>query len=477
MTPDAARHPVRTLLVLAGSSLALGLLQTMVFPALPEIQQKLHTSTNSVAWALTIFTFVGALAAPILGRLGDIFGRVRMLELVLVLIISGCVVSGLAHSLSVLLLGRAMQGAGAAVFALTFAIARDELPFERRATGLGVISAMWAFGGGLGFVLSGPIVQTLSYEWIFWFGTILFVAALVATRVFIPESPVKSPAPIDWVGAVLFATGLGSVLLAISQGLRWGWTSAPIVGLGTLGSLALLTWIPWELRTPHPLADLRLLQRRGVWPVNLSQFLSGIGMFMTFLLVPKFVETPVSAGYGFGMSVTGGGLFMLPWSLAMLGGAVCSGVLANRLGSRILFQLGTLSALAAFVMLVVAHASIWQVVVANILSGLGLGLSHSATANLISQAVPQQQIGEANGMTTIMRGSGNAAGSQLAATLVAGSVIAATGLPSEHGYTVAFAAGAVSIALALVAAFAIPQREGAPRGAFESAEVPASSTL
>jgi MFS family permease len=478
VTPGGARHPLRTLVVVASSAIALGILQTLIFPALPAIQRQLHTSTNSVAWALTVFTFVGALAAPILGRLGDIFGRVRMLELVLVLIVAGCVVSGLAHSLTVLLLGRAMQGVGTSVFALSFAIARDELPLERRATGLGVISASWALGGGLGLVLSGPIVQNLSYEWIFWIGAIVFSCALLATHLLVPESPVKTPAPIDWVGALLFGAGLGALLLALSEGLSWGWTSAPILVLATLGPVVLVGWMRWELGTPHPLADLRLLKQRGVWSVNVSQFLSGIGMFMTFLLIPKFVETPTSAGYGFGVSLTGAGLFLLPWSFAMLGGAVCSGLLANRVGSRILFQGGTFLALVAFVFLVVAHDSVWQIVVANLLTGLGIGLSHSATANLISQAVPQAQLGEANGMTVIMRGSGSAVGGQLAATLVAGSAVAATALPTEHGYVLAFAAGATSIALALVAGLAIPHRGNvARRGVLRAAEVPASSSL
>jgi MFS family permease len=467
---------VRTVAVLAAGAAALGILQTLVAPALPAIQAELHTSTNAVAWALTIFTFVGALSAPLFGRLGDIFGRVRMLQVVLATIVLGCVISAASHSLPMLLAGRALQGVGTSVFALGFAVARDELPPAQRATGLGLLSATWGLGGGLGFVLSGPVVENLSYEWIFWLGAIVFAAAFVATRLWVPESPITSRAPVDFVGAGLFGAGLGSLLLALSQGLRWGWTSAPIVALAAGGAILLVAWVRWEFRTAHPLADLRLMQHRAVWAVNLSQLLGGIGMFMTFVLIPKFVETPASAGYGFGASVTAGGLFLLPWTLAMLTGAVSSGLLANRLGSRILFQTGTGLGLFAFLFLVVAHDHVWQILVANFCAGLGLGLGHSATANLIAQAVPQAQLGEANGMTVIMRGTGNAAGSQLAATIVTASALAATGVPTERGYTLAFAAGAVAIALALGFALAIPRPQTRSNaGLVEAAEVPAGS--
>ncbi len=423
-----------------------------------------------------MFTFVGALSAPILGRLGDIFGRVRMLELSLASVVVGCLISAATHSLAMLLAGRALQGVGTSVFSLGFAIARDELPRERRAMGLGVLSATWGLGGGLGLVLSGPVVSNLSYEWIFWLGAIVFAAALVATHLLVPESPVSSRAPVDFVGAALFASGLGSLLLGLSQGLRLGWTSVPIVGLALAGAALLGAWVRWELRTAYPIADLRLLRLRAVWTVHVSQFFGGVGIFMTFVLIPKFVETPESAGYGFGASVTTAGLFMLPWTFAMLAGAVSSGLLANRFGSRVLFQTGMLMGFLAFGLLVVAHDQVWQILVANFFSGLGLGLSHSATANLISHAVPPSQLGEANGMTVIMRGTGNATGTQVAATFVAGSVAAATALPTEHGYTLAFAAGAIAIGIAFAAALTIPRpRRRSTVDFVEAAEVPAAS--
>src|ERR671922_260986 len=167
-------------------------------------------------------------------------------------------------------------------------------------------------GGGGGLVLSGLIVDNLSYEWIFWFGLIVVLVAMVATHLFVPESPVKSPARIDWTGAALLSAGLVCMLLAVSQGNDWGWDSARIVGLFAAAAVILTAWVRFEQRQPQPLVDIALLRRRGVWTTNLTGLLIGFGMFGSFILIPQFVQTPEQAGYGFGADVTAAGLFLLP---------------------------------------------------------------------------------------------------------------------------------------------------------------------
>jgi MFS family permease len=154
----------------------------------------------------------------VLGRLGDMFGKERLLVAVLAIFSVGLLVAAVSHSLALLVVGRAIQGAAGAVFPLAFGIIRDEFPKERVATGIGLISATFGIGGGAGLVLSGVIVDQLSYAWIFWFGLIVTVLALVATQLFVPESPVKSPARIDWGGTVMLSAGLVCLLLAVSEG-------------------------------------------------------------------------------------------------------------------------------------------------------------------------------------------------------------------------------------------------------------------
>jgi MFS family permease len=195
------QHYNLTLLVLATSALSYAFAQTMVAPALPEIQRVLHTSTTSVTWVLTVYLLTASVATPIVGRLGDMFGKERMLLLTLGFFGLGSLVAALSHSVAMLVAGRAIQGVGGAVFPLAFGIIRDEFPPEKVATAIGLISATFGIGGGAGLVLSGVIVDHLSYEWIFWFALAVVALAIVATHLFVPESPVKSPAKVDWAGA------------------------------------------------------------------------------------------------------------------------------------------------------------------------------------------------------------------------------------------------------------------------------------
>jgi len=183
--PPRQHHNV-TLAVLAVSALAYALLQTMVAPALPEIQHELGATPSTVTWVLTVYLLSASITTPILGRLGDMFGKERTLVAVLALFALGSLIAALSSSLGLLVAGRAVQGAGGAVFPLAFGIIRDEFPRERVATGIGLISATFGIGGVAGLVLSGVIVDHLSYRWIFWFGLVVVLIAMVAARLFIP---------------------------------------------------------------------------------------------------------------------------------------------------------------------------------------------------------------------------------------------------------------------------------------------------
>jgi EmrB/QacA subfamily drug resistance transporter len=456
LDPERQHYGV-TLAVLATAALAFALLQTMVAPALPAIQHELGASTTSVTWVLTVYLLSASVATPLFGRLGDMFGKERMLVVVLLLFALGCLVSALSHSLFGLVAGRAIQGAAGATFPLAFGIIRDEFPRERVATGIGLISATFGIGGGAGVVLSGLIVDNLSYEWIFWLGFAITIPAIVCAHLFVPESPVKTPARIDWTGAALMSLGLGALLLAVSEGNRWGWGSARIVGLLALALVVLFVWVRFESRTSEPLVDMRLLRLRGVWTTNLTGLLLGFGMFGSFILIPQFVAAPAGAGYGFGADVTAAGLFMLPSSIVMLFAGPLAGNMTNRMGPKAPLLIGTASVAVAFLMLVVAHDARWEFYVSNALLGLGLGMSFASMANLIVQAVPQRQTGEATGMNTIMRTVGGAIGAQVAATLVAQHV-GSGGIPAEQGYIDAFALGAGAVLVALLAATLIPGR-------------------
>jgi EmrB/QacA subfamily drug resistance transporter len=450
------QHYGLTLGILAVAALAYALLQTMLSPALPDIQRELHTSTTAVTWVMTIYLLTASVATPVLGRLGDMFGKERVLLGVLVTLALGTVISGLSHSLGMLIAGRAIQGAGGAIFPLAFGIIRDEFPRERVATGIGMISATFGIGGGAGLVLSGVIVDNLNYRWIFWFALIMIVVATVATHFFVPESPIKTPAKIDWGGATLMAAGLSALLLAVSEGNSWGWTSDGVLGLLVASAVILAIWVRFEMRVPEPLVDMRMMRLRGVWTTNAVGLLLGFGMFGTFLLLPQLVQQPVATGYGFGASSTAAGMFLLPSAVVMLFAGPASGMLTGRFGPRLPLMLGVAITAASFTVLASAHHERWEIYFSSLLQGLGMGLAFAAMAALIVDAVPQHQTGIATGMNTITRTIGGALGAQIAASIIAGH-IGSHGLPTDTGFTEAFWISAGAVTLAFLAGLLIPR--------------------
>ena len=473
--PSAAperQHPSLTLAVLTTAALAFALSQTMVAPALPDIQGTLETSTTSVTWVLTVYLLSASIATPIVGRFGDMFGKERVLVYVLGVFSVGTLVCALSNSIEVLVAGRAIQGVAGAIFPLAFGIIRDEFPRERVGTAIGLISATFGIGGAAGLVLSGVIVDNLSYEWLFWLSLVVTLPAMLATHLWIPESPVKSPARIDWGGAGLLSATLLCLLLGVSYGPQWGWESARVVGL-IASALALgVAWVRYEGRIAAPMVDMRVMRRRAVWTTNLTGLLVGFGMFGSFILIPQLVQTPAQAGFGFAASVTEAGLFLLPSAAVMLVAGPLAGALGNRFGSRLPLVLGTIIATSAFALLAVAHDEPWEIYLSSALMGVGIGFSFAAMANLIVDAVPQEQVGVATGINSIMRTIGGSLGAQISASIVATHLISGSGLPAESGFEIAFVLSAGVLVLACLAALAIPPRARPPAEAPSDAEQP-----
>lgn len=462
--------------MLAAAALSFALLQTMVAPALPEIQRELGASTTGVTWILTVYLLSASVLTPILGRLGDMHGKDRVLVVVMGAFALGTAVCAVAPTLELLVAGRAVQGAGGAAFPLAFGIIRDEFPQEKVAGAIGLISATFGIGAGVGLVLAGVIVDALAYEWIFLAALVLIVPATVAIHRWVPPSPVRSPARINWLGAALLSAGLALLLLGVSEAPDRGWGSSQTVGLIAGGLALLAAWTAQERRAAEPLVDMEMLRRRGVWTTNLVAVLVGFGMFGSFILVPAYVQSvPAVAGYGFGATVTEAGLFLLPSAVVMLVGGPVAGVLGNRFGSKVPLLLGCLLGAVGFAFLGVAHDARWQIYLGTAIFGLGISFSYAAMANLVVSAVPQTQTGVASGVNTIARSVGGSLGSQVSATIVAGSVVASTGLPSEHGFAAAFLASAAAMVVALLAGLVIPGRPRRGGGAPEPAAPPARS--
>lgn len=457
--PDAPprQHHNLTLAALVLAGVTFALLQSLVSPALPEIQKALGTSESGVSWVLTSYLLMASVATPIVGRLGDMFGKERVLVIVLVVLGVGTFLAAIASSIGVLIAARLVQGVGAGIFPLAFGIIRDEFPRDKVAGGIGLMSALLGIGGGAGVVLAGFIVDNLSYHWLFWIPLAAIVVATVMAWKFVPESPVRSPGTINWTGAALMSVGLASVLLAISEGSDWGWLSARTLGLFAAGLVVLGLWVRAELGAAAPLVDMRMMQIKGVWTTNLVAFLLGVGLYSSFILVPQLVQLPESTGFGFGATVTEAGVYLLPSAFAMLVFGAAAGKLEARFGSKPPLMAGILAAAASFLLLAVAHGSDLDIYLSSLLLGIGIGLAFAAMANLIVQSVRQDQTGVATGMNTVMRSLGGAVGGQAVAAILVSSL--AGGLPAESTFTLSFWVCTGALFVALGVSTLIPGRE------------------
>jgi len=459
-------HYQLTFLVLAAGAGAYSLLQSLVSPVLPLLETSLHTSQNTVTWVLTAYLLSASVCTPILGRIGDMIGKEKVLVAVLAVLAAGSVLAALAGSISVMIVARAIQGVGGGVIPLSFGIIRDEFPREKISGAVGVIAALLAVGGGLGLVLAGPIVNALNYHWLFWIPGVIVAAAAVATHFVIPESPVRSEGKISWTAALLLSGWLVALLIAVSEAPTWGWGSVSVIGLIVVSMVLAVAWVAVELRSSQPLIDMRMMRVPAVWTTNLVALLFGAGLYSIFAFLPEFVQTPKLAGYGFGASITESGLIVLPMSAAMFVFGVLSGPASARFGAKAVLIAGSAISIPSFVIMAFAHARIWEITVAMVLLGIGFGLAFSAMSTIIVDAVPSHQTGVASGMNANIRTIGGSIGAAVLASVVTSQVFP-NGLPKESGYTNGFAMLAAIMVFAALAGFLIPNLRNAARDAHQ----------
>jgi EmrB/QacA subfamily drug resistance transporter len=457
------QHYNVTLGILALAGLAYALQQTMIVPALPSLQRDLHTTTAWVTWLLTAFLLVSAVATPVLGKLGDQYGKERFLLVSLVVFFVGCVAAVFAWNIWSLIVFRAIQGFGGAVFPLAFAIIYDEFPRDRVAAGVGMISAILGVGGGLGLVLSGALVEYLSWRWLFIVGALAVGAAVVLVWRFVPESPIKTPSRIDPGGVVLLSGLLVTLLLALTEGPEWGWGSVGVLGLFAASAVLFAAWVLVELNVPEPMIDMRMLTHRTVLFTNATAVFTGFAMFGAFALLPSFMQQHrgPDVHYGFGLSPLQTGIYLLPGGVLGFVAGPLAGKIGQRSGSRLPLVVGMVLTGIGIAGLAVEHAHPWEISVWMAFIGIGVPFAFAAMAKLIVDAVRPSETGVATGMNTVMRTVGSVIGGQMGAAIISADTIGRTHVPAESAYVAAFW---VSAAVAVVGAFvarAIPG--GRPR--------------
>ncbi len=447
-------HPNLILAVLSLAGLAYAVLSSAVIPALPSFQRDFNASETDVTWLLTGFLLSASVATSIIGRLGDIYGKERLLLWTLLVLAAGTLLAAISQSLDMLIVARVIQGAGGGIFPLAFSITRDEFPPDKVAGSIGLMSSILGIGGGLGLVVGALIDQHLGWHWLFWIPLVLTLAAALFTWRYIPESPVRSPGRINWLAAALMSIGICAVLIAIAQTTVWGWVSAKTIGLFLIGVAVSVLWVMVELRADVPLIDMKMMRIRGVWTTNLAAFLLGAGLYSSFIIFPQFAQLPTSTGFGFGASVVVSSLYLLPSAATMTLLGTLAGRVAYRFGSKAALVAGAAVSAVAFAYSAAAHDHPYQMLIAASLLGIGIGLAFAALGNLIVQAVPPTQTGVASGMNTVMRTLGGALGGQLTATFIADNT--AHGFPTVTGFTISYLMATGFLVVCMLAGLLVP---------------------
>jgi EmrB/QacA subfamily drug resistance transporter len=449
-------HYQLTFIVLAVSVASFALLQSLVTPVLSEIQVDLDTDQTTVTWVLTAYLLSASVFTPIIGRIGDKVGKERMLVVALVGLAIGSLIAALATSITPMIIARVIQGIGGGVLPLAFGIIRDEFPEKKIPGAVGIVASLAAVGAGVGIVLAGPIVDALNYHWLFWLPMIVTVIAAIAAFVVVPPSPVRTPGKISVLPAVLLSAWLVCLLLALSQGSSWGWTSGRVIGLIIAALVLAVAWIMVENASESPLIDMQMMRLPAVWTTNLVALLVGFSMYASFGFLPQFTQTPSEAGYGFGASITESGLMLLPSSVTMFSVGLLSGTFVRLIGPKTVVIIGSLISACSMAMLAFAHDEKWELYVANAIMGVGVGLVFACLSNLIVAAVPPEQTGVASGMNANIRTIGGSVGAAVMASIVTASVFP-NGLPHESGYTNGFMVLTGAFIVAAAVALLIPR--------------------
>ncbi|MDF5758720.1 MFS transporter [Spongiactinospora sp. TRM90649] len=442
--------------VLSFCGIAVALMQTLVVPLIPELPRLLDTTPASASWVITATLLTAAVCNPVSGRLGDMYGKRRMMIISLVMMIAGSLICALSSSLPVVVAGRALQGCSIGVIPLGISIMRDVLPPARLGPSMALMSATLGAGAGVGLPLSAFVAERADWHTLFWMAAGTGVLSLILVLTVVRESPVRAPGRFDFPGAVGLIAGLLCLLLAVSKGADWGWGSPLTLGLfgGAVVILPLWAWL--ELRVRAPLVDLRTSARRPVLLTNLASLLVGFAMFAMSLVLPQLLQAPTSTGYGLGLSLLMTGLCMAPSGLVMMLLSPVSARVAARWGPKTALISGAAVLGVGYVVGVGLMAAPWQVVVTTTIVSSGLGLAYSAMPALIMSSVPPTETAAANGLNALMRAIGTASSSAVISVLLSQMTIttAAGPLPSFAGLRTALllAAGAAFVGV-LIAVF------------------------
>jgi MFS family permease len=449
------------IVVLSLGALDFGLEQSLIIPALPALAEHYGASLGAIAWMVTGFVLASIVAIPLVGRLGDMFGKRRMLLLSLAAFAIGSLLCALAESSGLAIAGRVIQGLGSAVTPLTYGLARDTVAPERLPHAIGAVVGGASAGAAVGFLLSGLLVDTFSAAAVFWFLLAFAILIAIAVRVLVRESPVRADVRLDVGGAALLGLGLLALLLAISRGSTWGWTSGRTLLTFVAAVVLLAAFALVEGRVRQPLVNLGLVVTRPFASANFCAAAFGYSFFIAVFVIPQIAAAPASTGYGLGLSTTGIGLVLLPTGVASLLAGLAGGRAVERVGPRTLVAGGAALGIAGYTSLALAHASTAALAIGSAALGLAWGLILTGIASVVVRSASPDSTSVAVAVNAVTRNTAVAIGAQVAFAIIAGADVAGT-FPVESAYTWVFAMGGLGATLLLLASALMPGRTMLP---------------
>lgn len=461
-SPEIRRAtPAVLIAVLSTIGVVVSLMQTLVIPLIPSLPTLLNTSASNASWVITAALLAGAVATPISGRLGDMFGKRLVLVVNLGLLIVGSVVCASFSTLVPEIIGRSLQGAAVGAIPLGISIMRDELPAEKVGAAMAVMSATLGVGGAIGLPFAAVIAQHADWHVLFWTAAGLGIVCAVLVFVFVPESPVRTPSRFDFGGAVGLSIALLALLVGITKGGDWGWASASIITLFVVSLVSFLAWGAYELRQSAPLVDLRVSARPRVLFTNIASIAVGFSLYGMSLTFPQLLMAPKETGYGFGLSMVVAGLAIAPTGLVMMLLSPVSARLSAKKGPKLTLGLGSAVISIGYLCAVVMMDSVWQIVLSAVIVAGGVGLAYAAMPALIMGAVPITETGAANGLNSLMRSIGTSTSAAVMSVVLAHMTmqVGAQVLPSRAGFHTAFFIAMAGAVVAIVFTCCIPVRK------------------
>jgi len=439
--------------------IVVALTQTMIIPLVPVLPRILDSSPADASWAITATLLAAAVIMPIAGRLGDMFGKRLMLLLSLGALAAGSLVCALFGSLELVVAGRALQGLSMGAIALGISIMRDELPPARVGSAVAQVSATLGVGGAIGLPVAAVIAEKGSWHALFWVAAGLAVVGVVAVATLVPESPVRTPARFDVLGAVGLAAGLLMLLVAITKGGDWGWADRLTLGLIGGSLVVFLVWGFWELRVGAPLVDLRVSARPQVLFTNVSSVAVGFAMYGMSLIPSQILMAPEQTGYGMGRTMIQTGLLLAPSGFVMYLFSSVGARLSAARGPRTSLATGIVVIGLGYVSALFLRDQPWEITLATVFIGAGIGIAYAAMPALIMGAVPITETAAANGLNALMRSMGTSLSSAVISVLLAHESmrLGPATLPSSHGFTVALLVSIAAAVVALGFSLAIPR--------------------